>query len=208
MLRIPVTALETVRQYLSDKITTDQLVERITKPYQATRKMQLGTAIHDILENYHNRYIAESDIFISSNGFRFEADIIDKMSSQIDQDAPFEIKEVKIFELENEAVEVVGKVDQLHGGIIYENKTTWSGFNSDKYYDSYQWRYYLDMFEAELLIYNVFCLSETKKKGIELKEINKLKFTHYPTMASDVRRLLETSVNIINRLQLRNYLTK
>lgn len=208
MLRIPVTTLENVRLYLTDKITTEKLVECITKPYQATRKMQLGTAIHDILENYHNRYVAESNIFISCNGFRFETDIIDKIYSHIDKDAPFEIKEVKIYELDSEAVEVVGKVDQLHGAIVYENKTTWSGFNSDRYYDSYQWRYYLDMFEAELVIYNVFCLTETKKKGIELKEINKLKFTAYPTLGADVRRLLETSVNIINRLQLRNYLTK
>ena len=109
------------------------------------------------------------------NGIEFDFDIISPCYEKIVQDAPFEVKITKIYKIGDEEVEVVAKVDQLYGNHIIENKTCWGMFDFERYFNSCQWKYYLDIFEAERVYYNVFCLSD-KVGGIELRNIEQFSF--------------------------------
>lgn len=206
MLKVAVTTIESFRNYLNGSIELEDLLKRVRGDFTPSRYMDLGSAFHDILEKAEERFIPERNVFKAKNGIEFDFDIISPCNEKIVQDAPFEVKITKIYKIGDEEVEVVAKVDQLYGNHIIENKTCWGMFDFERYFNSCQWKYYLDIFEAERVYYNVFCLSD-KVGGIELRNIEQFSFNAYPDLRDDLNELLTDFVKFIHNQKLEEYFT-
>ena len=205
MLKIAVTTIEAFRNYQNGTIELEDFMKRIRGEFTPSRYMDLGSAFHDILENIELRYIKELNIFKAKNGLEFGYDIIIQCYEKLFPDAPFEVKLTKIYNIGKENIEVVAKVDQLlYGNYVIENKTCWGMFDFERYFNSCQWRFYLDIFEAEKVFYNVFCLSD-KKDGIELKGIEQFSFDAYPNLTEDLNELIKDLVEFIHAKNLEEY---
>ncbi|HOK14931.1 MAG TPA: hypothetical protein PK007_08430, partial [Candidatus Kapabacteria bacterium] len=204
MLRISVTTIELFRNYLNDLIELDDLIKRIRGEVPPSRYMDLGSAFHDILENIKDRFIPEKNVFKAKNGIEFNSNIISSCYEKIIQDAPFEVKITKIYKIGKEEVEVIAKADQLYGNYVIENKTCWGMFDFERYFNSCQWKYYLDIFEAERVYYNVFCFLE-KENDIELRGIEQFSFCDYPDLHNDINELLTDFVKFIHQQKLEEY---
>lgn len=204
MLKIAVTTIEAFRNYQNGTIELEDFLKRVRGEFTPSRYMDLGSAFHDILENIELRYIKELNIFKAKNGLEFEYNIIAQCYEKIVSDAPFEVKITKIYDTGKENIEVVAKVDQLYGNYVIENKTCWGMFDFERYFSSCQWKFYLDIFEAERVFYNVFCLSD-KKDGIELRNIEQFSFNAYPDLMDDLNELIKDLVEFIHAKNLEEF---
>ncbi len=204
MLKIAVTTIEAFRNYQNGTIELEDFLKRVRGEFTPSRYIDLGSAFHDILENIELRYIKELNIFKAKNGLEFEYNIIAQCYEKIVSDAPFEVKITKIYDTGKENIEVVAKVDQLYGNYVIENKTCWGMFDFERYFGSCQWKFYLDIFEAERVFYNVFCLSD-KKDGIELRNIEQFSFNAYPDLMDDLNELIKDLVEFIHAKNLEEF---
>jgi hypothetical protein len=98
---------------------------------------------------------------------------------------------------------VSGQVDAIEGKCIYDHKTT-ERFDAERYLDGWQWRYYLDLFEADRFVWNVWEMkhlgesfaedpiddqpSETVQ-SYEVRSLHELTAYRYPAMGDDCRDL-------------------
>ena len=204
MLKISVTTVESFRSYQNGSIELEDFLKRIRGEFTPSRYMDLGSAFHDIMEKAEERFIPDRNIFKAKNGIEFDFDIITRCYEKIVSDAPFEVKITKVFDVGSEQVELVAKVDQLYGNCVIENKTCWGMFDFERYFGSCQWKFYLDIFEAERVFYNVFCLSD-KVNGIELRNIEQFSFNAYPDLKDDLQLLLMDFIEFIHSQKLEEY---
>ncbi len=204
MLKIAVTTVEAFRSYQNGSVELEDLLKRIRGEFTPSRYMDLGSAFHDIMEKVHDRYIPERNIFKARNGIEFDYNVITKCYEKIISEAPFEVKITKVYDVGNEQVELVAKADQLYGNYVIENKTCWGIFDFERYFSSCQWKFYLDIFEAERVLYNIFCLSD-KAGGIELRSIEQFSFNGYPDLKDDIRELLQGFLEFIHTKNLEKY---
>jgi hypothetical protein len=138
--------------------TTEAMIKYFTEPFEPNRKMSLGSAFHAIIEN-PAKCLKED--FYESNNIKYPKDVIEKALSFLDLSFPKEIKITKEYEIEGLPITLVMVADQAIGRYVIENKTTWRKIVYQKYADSVQWRYYLEGFEADKVIYNAFLFKET-----------------------------------------------
>lgn len=248
MLRISVTTLEQFRKYIDSDIrkvwnratesfdeypmvTEEKLLDNITNPDYSTTSTDLGTAFHEILEEPHKawyRYeeqFGELKDFLSENGTIFPYNIIDKVYELIDYNFPFEVKQTKIFLINDEEIELVAKIDQFEGLMVNEHKTKWGSitwgkedngeqfpkiwdpFEYEEYCRSCQWKLYLQIFEAIAVKYKVFSLAIDKTDNHTLKLIDTHQFELYPYegMEDYTKSLIEQFVEYIHLRQLEEY---
>lgn len=206
MLRISVTTIERFRQLLtSENMTEAGFIKDIKRLSPKTRAMELGTAFHDILENLRTRYDSKKKVFRSHNGIEFDYTMIAKnIFPLIDYRGILETKQTKIYEVKGAEVLIVAKADHLLGNWVTDFKSTWWKFSYDDYSESLQWRFYLDIFGADLFRYLVFVLHDTET-GIEFVESHDFYFTAYPNMIFDIHDILEQFVEFIYSRNLQQY---
>lgn len=203
-LRISVTTLEQFRLYLKDTFVTEEsLLASIRGEFKPTRPMLLGTAFHAILETPNE--CRRGDGTYTAEGIVFPADVVEPCLEVFDRSGVFEVKLPKVYHVDGREMTVVAKADQLVGRESVENKTKWSAFYIDNYMDSYQWRFYLDIFEASRVKYNVFCISENAG-GFRLNSIEQFSMYPYPALQRDCYNLLRHFVEFVDAKQLGSYL--
>jgi hypothetical protein len=83
---------------------------------------------------------------------------------------------------------VTGCVDCLEGKRIEDHKTT-SRFDPERYLAGYQWRFYLDIFNADVFRWNVFEIRETDHKAYKVGEPQTLETYRYPNLHDDCMAL-------------------
>jgi hypothetical protein len=179
-LRISVTTLDSYRRYVQEQDEEmsenmlGELIASIKGDFTPTSQMLRGQAFHAVLERPHQCYIEQGDTFYA-NGFYFAGDGIREALNVIDHAGIFELKTTNRYDTALGAVTVVGKADILLGNTVFENKTRWlqtngnvfkgiSAYDENEMYERYQaslqWRFYLELFGADYVQYNVFYLSE------------------------------------------------
>ena len=85
-------------------------------------------------------------------------------------------------------LQVTGQVDGLHGKRVEDHKTT-ERFDAERYLEGYQWRYYLDLFGADVFCWNVFEIREVKPLVYHVADVQVLTEYRYPGMHRDCERL-------------------
>lgn len=83
---------------------------------------------------------------------------------------------------------VSGQVDAIEHRTIYDHKTT-ERFDAEKYLESWQHRFYLDIFDADRFIWNVWEMKPTGDTDYEVRALHQLEQFRYPAMGEDCRDL-------------------
>ena len=154
-----VSHIDLYRQYLDNEIDTDILKNRLQYNSQPSLKMKLGTLFHSLIEN-KNKEIE----YFNHESINY--------ARQLFYEGIFEIKNSKIFQSKFGPVLICGTVDNLLGNQINEFKTTWGQFNVEKYLNSLQWQFYLQIFSVPVMAYHVFEFSHVKSGWSCLEEID------------------------------------
>lgn len=172
-----VSSIETFRRWRLDEGSSPaDLVERLTK-WEGTEATRAGTAFHAALE------AATPGDFevLDANGYRF-------LMPDADLALP-DIREVRARK-DYGPLTVTGKFDALHGRTIIDHKTTGS-FRPEGYLEGCQYKFYLDIFDADIFRWNVFVIHEVRgeEKTYRVDPPQFLEQTRYPGMHEDCVRL-------------------
>ncbi len=180
-----VSEAETFRQWRDDPKVDDvtALLARLRGQSPETEAMAAGTAFHKVLE-----LAAEEQEFetaeANGHGFVFPGDV------EITLPAIRELRHSKTYGTSHGDITITGQVDALDGRRIEDHKTT-ANFNPDRYLSGYQWRLYLDIFDADVFRWNVFVISSRKKlpRAWSVREIHQFEQCRYPTLEADCASL-------------------
>jgi hypothetical protein len=185
-LRVSATDLDQLRYFRdTDDMELAELIARLKHLMPSTDAMEAGTALHKALE------LAEPGEFkgLSADGYMFSFEI----DAEIDLPSMREIKTTRDWLVDDCTVTLVGKVDAIVGRRIDDHKFT-AKFDPDRYLDSYQWRVYLELFEADHFRWNIFEGIESAPKNYLIRNMHKLDQHRYPAMADDVEAELRSFV--------------
>lgn len=152
----------------------ENLIEFITVD-NPTPAMLAGTAFHEALEN------AQPGAYevLEAMGYTFHLPDADLVLPSI--------REVRAYG-QYGGLTVTGKVDCLDGRRVDDHKTT-SRFDAERYLAGYQWRFYLDLFDADVFRWNVFELREEEPLVFHVSAPQLLEITRYPGMHDDCMQL-------------------
>lgn len=204
-MRISVTTIESYRLYLLDVVSEADLLASIRGEFTPTREINLGRALHTILEEPAAHVLAIGDGY-ACDGITFPGPVVRECLTHVDPAGMFEVKATKEYRVGGRPVTVVAKVDQLCGLTIREHKTRWDTYEPDRYATSCQWRFYLDVFEALAATYVVFLLSEYKDGDIGLRGIETLPLYPYPALHAECEELVRGFVEYAVARGLESYL--
>ena len=142
-----VSHLESFRRWRhDDEKDVADLVADLTRD-EPTERMLAGTAFHKALE------LAEPGEYdkLEALGYTFDIEGIGAVSVP-------EAREIRAFGHYGDLT-VTGQTDGLNGRVIVDHKTT-SSFDAEGYLAGYQWRFYLDLFDADVFRWQVFELRQ------------------------------------------------
>ena len=188
-----VSHIEAFRQWRDDEsATAEDLVERLNAP--ATESMAAGTAFHRALE------LAEDGEYetLQANGFTFHVD------ADIDLQLP-SIRELRASRHYGE-LEITGCVDATVGRRIDDHKTTGS-FDPDRYLDGCSWKFYLDIFGADIFRWNVFVIRahRSKARTYDVVDQHTLEQFRYPGLHEDCAALAHAYFETAVALSIPSY---
>lgn len=200
MLRLSVTTIDGYIYWRDHEFKSlDELEADIRRESKPSQAMLRGRAFHSVIE--HPEETLAGDHYAYED-YRFDRYGIDEVLSHIPKDAIAEAKA----EREIEGVMIVGKADALRGLDIYEAKCT-GRINVDTYHESYQWRYYLVLFDGQRVNYVLAKYFESKKEPgmITIQEVMPLPCYRYPKLEDDVRRMTAECAEFIVKRNLESY---
>ena len=149
----------------------------------ANEKMLAGTAFHEFMETIPS---GEFDSF-QQDGHTFVFDC------SVDVALP-QISEIRTSKQYGNLT-VTGKCDGLSGLTISDYKLIIGhAIDGEQYMESYQWRYYLDLFEANIFRYIVFEAREMEGESpdssyYKITDVHTLLQYRYPGLRDDCERL-------------------
>lgn len=185
-LRLSATDIDQLRYYNdADEMELAELIARLKHLMPSSEAMEAGTALHAALE--HAEPGDHKGFTHDGFTFSFEAD------AAIDLPAIREMKATRDYIVDDVVVTLVGKVDAMHGLRIDDHKFT-AKFDADRYWSSYQWRIYLEIFQADEFRWNIFEAIESAPRNYLIRNVHKLTHRRYPGMGEDVERAVREFV--------------
>jgi hypothetical protein len=79
---------------------------------------------------------------------------------------------------------VSARCDRVIGKFIVDDKTT-EQFDAEKYLQKFQWRYYLDIWNADQFLWNVWQMKELDANHYEVYALHTLDQWRYPEMEAE-----------------------
>ena len=190
-----VSNIEAYRKWLNwkplfdgdEEPSLDDLVRQITTD-EPSEKMMAATAFHAALETAQDGDHTE----FSAMGYRFELP-----DAELALPA---LRELRAFKAYGD-LQVTGKVDCLDGKIVEDHKTT-SRVDFERYLEGCQWRFYLDIFEANVFQWHIFELKELEPKVYRVSAPQILRAVRYPELHQDCCRLAEEYLAFARQMNL------
>lgn len=157
MYRISVTTLEKFRRYMnevSESDTEESLIESLKGEFKGNELAMIGSAYHKLIE-----------VDTKPEGLLYRAEDIYFTKEQAEPAFNFKKKHPlmtheivcrKTYETKYFPIQVSGRVDGIEGVQIRDTKMKFSYIKWQEYLDSIQWRFYLDMLDADVFWYDVF----------------------------------------------------
>lgn len=168
-----VSNIETFRRWRQDEEQdAADLVARLTD-FMPTEAMLAGIAFHKALEDATPGDYPQLQV----DGYTFL--LPDAVLALPD------VRELRAF-ANYGPLRVTGQVDALQGKRVEDHKTT-ASFRPDGYLEGCQWRFYLDLFGANVFRWNVFELTPVRgqDKTYRVGEPHILEQCRYPTLHDD-----------------------
>lgn len=202
---VRVTTLESFRRFRDNVTgtydTEERLIEHLTGKFEGNVKTEIGSEFHKLIETG----------LPSSNSVKiFSNSQIIKAVNHRDAVSPF-ISEVRNYKKYGKIV-VTGAVDVLQGSIIRDTKVKFKPVLMSEYENSYQWRFYLDIFEINTFVYDVFeVIGFDEAMGAnlhncEMKQHEPFYCYKYENMQKDLQTLVDEFVEWVNFRKLSKYL--
>lgn len=158
-----------------EDMTVGEMRGRLLRTEPANEKMKMGTAWHSVLEDP-----PETIDMIERDGITFRVEC----AAEITIPQVREIRAVKTYRIDGAEVTLTGGCDGISGNKITDHKLTFNP-NPETYFESFQWRAYLDIFGADSFKYIIY--SATEKKGeIIIRDVSTLVMYRYPEMVNDL----------------------
>lgn len=218
---VRVTTLEQFRRFIQDVdmyATEEALLESITGGFQGNEYTRIGTAFHKLVECgdisvpdfYDNRVVFIEDYEITFS--QRQVEIVMQYREEI-KGCFHEIRHHKDYEVNGRVITMLGGLDVLLGLKIRDIKTKYSYIKTEEVYtDSFQWRLYCDIFEVPLFTYDVFIFEgyNREKDQYDVSKLNLVRHDpieccSYPTMQSDIQKLLEQFLDYVQFRKLEAY---
>lgn len=158
-----------------EDMTTAELVARLRRESAPNDKMLIGTAFHKMLENPPDELNE-----VTQDGFTFRIDC----DAEIILPQVREIRATKEYHIGGLDVTLTGGCDGITGTKVYDHKLTFRP-EPENYFQSYQWRAYLDIYNADSFTYYLYHAIEDGDK-ISIKEVSQLDMYRYPGMVEDL----------------------
>lgn len=218
-MRVSATTLESFRLYCEpdqEWMTEEDLRASIQGIFTPNPRIQLGSAWGRILEHPARfkvpggyRVEKQSDHPWDRPVFVPDLVLAEALPYVDHRRGVFEAKAAQSYG----AIDVVSKADMLLGSRLYEFKSPTSGFDPDKYAESYQWRFMVDAFEPSLVTYLVFCLFIptrndewcTNGDGAwqpRLEDIHEMNLYPYPGLRRDCQDLVHRFADYVRQREL------
>ena len=173
-----VSEAETFRQWREDEeAELEALLVRLRGLDPPSQAMRAGTAFHAILERAAAGQVIDE---AEQDGFRFIVEV----------DAELALSPIREYRAHRQypGIAITGQLDVLDGLRVEDHKTT-SQFDADRYLGGYQWRFYLDIFDAWVFRWNVFEMREVDPCVYLVHRLHRLEQRRYPGMERDCERL-------------------
>jgi hypothetical protein len=154
-----------------ESLEVEWLINKILIREQ-TEKMMAGEAFHKAVELSER----EENFSLSANDYVFH------FPGEIEIVFPA-LREVSLTK-EYEGLLVKGRVDGLGPRLVSELKTT-EQFDPDRYLEGLQWRFYLDMAEADRFDWHIFQMSQCGEREYEIFGYHPLTQYRYARMHDD-----------------------
>lgn len=195
MIRVSATNLEAYRRWMADdESDLEQIKNYLLKLTPPTEAMKAGTAFHKVLENA-DLGVLDS---VQCDGFTFRFDL----DCEIALPETRELKIEKHITINNEHIVLVGVVDGLDSMSVTDHKLT-ARDDVELYTSSMQWRCYLDWFDRDKFIYNLFIKGyqpvNSDPNEIPIKSLTQVTFNRYPSMHNDVIEMIGDYVDFVKK---------
>lgn len=200
-MRLSVTTVEAFRLWrdTGDWMALADLEATIKRATVPNEKMLRGSAFHAVLEA-PVRVEAMGEAYYEAQGYRFSANGMDGVLALMpDGRVPETKAEVLI-----DGITLVGKADAIHGVVGYEAKCS-ERVDVEKYFDSFQWRAYIRMFNLASVVYILAQARETGGGFVVVDSVLPMTMYRYPRVDEDVRRLMHECAEFIESRQLGEY---
>lgn len=148
MLKTSPSDLDTFRAYRrEEEFTLEAFMSQLRRQNVATKEMLRGRAFAKAMENMEMG--DSSTIHADGHLFAFSCDV----------ELPHTTRREEWGSKDYDDVTVRARCDRHIGNCIVDDKTT-GQFDAEKYQDKFQWRYYLDIFEADRFDWHIWEVKE------------------------------------------------
>lgn len=178
---VRVTQIEAFRRYIQQseydnfEITEQSVIDSITGEFKGNEYSRIGTAFHSIIETGHPKCtkaapgerkftaygreqtepVPEGRTF-SIDGYDITLDTAQcKVALDYRSTHPGAFHEVRLFKHYGDVI-VTGQADMIEGTEIHDIKTKYSAIRPSDYINSCQWRFYFDLFNADVFHFDLF----------------------------------------------------
>lgn len=192
--------LDEFAQYLTGNLHNYEDKEGFIPPYTdelfvekllirtPTEAMHVGSILHGILENAGFSCLPNK---MEKDGYKITFNI------DIDLELP-ELREIWINgNIKNASV--LGKVDAISAVTVHDHKFT-SKIDTEKYWNSWQWRVYLYLTDRPKFVYNVFQI-KIKDMTISVDKFERLQLEEYLTLRQEVEEFYQYYWESLNSLK-------
>ena len=235
---IRVTTLEKFRRFYSDEYeyeTEQSLIDGITQAFTGNEFTRIGTAFHSIVELgipkcekveagertflYYGKEAKEpvpSGRKFDIDGFGVTLDVAQcKTALEYRDEHPDAFHEIRLYKDYGDVL-ITGCADMIDGLEIRDIKTKYSPADDKDYINSYQWRYYLELFQLDTFHFDLFIFDGYNKekhgydvRGIPLRRhLPAITCHRYGSIESDTRYLLEHFIRWMKYRKLEKYFMK
>ena len=149
--------------------TEESLLETLSGAFKGNEYTAIGTAFHSVVENGVAGLQSQNGIY----DIEAEGRVVRLNKNHVEiagayraglKGASFEVKIGKDYDTPFFPIHVSGRTDIIHGLEVRDTKTKYSTPKMQDYCDSYQWRYYLDILQADTFYFDVFYFEKYKKE--------------------------------------------
>lgn len=189
MLRVSVTDLDTYRKYREDEdFPLEVFLSQLRREGEVTPAMMRGRAFASAME--HANLGETSTISAEGHTFAFTCD------AEIEAWPRREEKREKDYG----GIIVSGRCDRIRGAVVADDKTT-AKFDAEAYQEKYQWRYYLDLFGADIFHWHIWeCKEMDDPNSWCVHAHHLLKQYRYPDLVKDCTDLALEFKEFANRI--------
>jgi hypothetical protein len=208
-MRLSITTVEAFRLWrdTGDWMDLRDLEATIKRETVPNEKMLRGIAFHSVLEHPgacrepslegHQYRVGARD---GSGDFIFAGEPMERVLKLWPKLPAPEVKNT--FELDG--ITVVGVADALEGITVWEAKCS-EQIDVEKYFDSFQWRALLKLYNATVARYVITKGRDCGNRFIVIDDAMEFPLYRYPQLDDDVRRLVSDCADFISQRNLIGY---